>query len=172
MIKFFYLLLAVCATGSCYSQNCPIKNGVVYERTTIPGTSPKKILDESGSQVERPLKIMNTYFIYIESNPDCHVQATRIWVGKKAFRITQEEITNTPVIIQQSNPGTHPDTLVKQTSNRVLRLQPKEELQLKPDKKITKKLTTAKVVIEYISNSRKEYYTIKDIKRIAPLVLQ
>lgn len=138
MNQLFCLLLAACTMGSANSQNCFVTKGTAYERTTIPGNIPRKTLDESGKEVERPIKKLSTYFIYIESKPGCHVLATRIWIGGKAYHVTQEEIMTTPVIIQHSHPGTPADTLVKQTNNKVLRLQQKEELKLKPDRRIKK----------------------------------
>jgi hypothetical protein len=172
MNKVYYFLLAVCTIGSAHAQNCSVKKGSAYERSTISGTIPRKIVDESGSEVERPVKKMNTSFIYIETEPGCHILPTRIWIGGKAYVVIQEEITNTPVIIQNAYPGISSDTLVKQTINKVFRLHSGEELQIKPDKNLAKKLADAKIVIEYTSNFETRYYIIKDIKRLAPLVLQ
>jgi len=158
--------------GSIYFKNCPIKNGSAYQRSTIPGTMPRKTLDESGNQVDRPIKKLNTYFIYIQLIHNCDIETTRIWIGGKAYRIAQEVVTHTPVVIEHSHPGALPDTLVKQTGNKVIRLQPTEELQVKSNKMVRNKLGGGNVVIEYNNNSRSKYYIIKEIKKLAPLVLQ
>lgn len=172
MNQLFFLLLSGCTIFLPHQENCLIKKGSAYFRSTIPGHVSKKTLDESGKEIDRPIKKMSTYFFYIELNKDCNIQVSKIWVDGKAYKVNQEEITKTPVIIQPSYPGTHPDTLVMLTSNKVLRLQQKELLQIKPDKKTTNKLNGAKVLVEYNGKSRTEYYSIKEIKRLVPLVLQ
>jgi hypothetical protein len=122
--------------------------------------------------IEAPIKMMNTYFIYVETKNDCNLRATRIWLDGKAYNITREEITNIPVVIQHSHPGTPPDTLVKQTDNKVYRIQLKEESKTTPVGKIIKLQTESKIIIEYTNRSRTDYFSIKEIKRIAPMVLQ
>lgn len=154
------------------AQNCPIKKGYAYQRSTIPGNIPRRTLDESGKQMEAPVKKMNTFFIYVETGNDCNPQITSIWIGEKVYHITQEEVINIPVVIYHSHPGSAPDTLVKQTTNKVFRIQPGDEWQNKPGKKIVDKKTGAKIIIEYRNKSRTDYYKIQDIKKIAPIVLQ
>ncbi|HKH62574.1 MAG TPA: hypothetical protein VKA49_17145, partial [Flavitalea sp.] len=129
-------------------------------------------LDESGKVIEAPVKMMNTYFIYVETKNDCNLRATRIWLDGKAYNITREEILNIPVVIQHSHPGSTPDTLVKQTDNKVYRIELKEESKTNPPKKIMKMQLETKIIIEYTNRSRTEYFQIKEIKRIAPMVLQ
>ena len=75
------------------------------------------------------------------------------------------------MIIQHSYPHTPPDTLLKQTANKVFRIHPKEEWQIKANKKINKQPET-RIIIEYVYKSRTEYYRIQNIKRIVPMVLQ
>jgi hypothetical protein len=171
MNKIISCLLAICTCAPAWSQHCSLENGVAYERATIPATMPKKTLDESGKEIERPVKKMSTYFIYIESTPNCSIYPDRIWIGSKAYSINLEEIYS-PVIIQYSYPGKQPDTLVKATGNKVFRIYPKEELQVKADKKISKKLQSSKMIIEYDGVSGKKFFLIKEIKRLSPLVLQ
>jgi hypothetical protein len=171
MHTFFYLFAVACSIFSAQAQDCSIKKGYAYQRTTIPGNIPRKTLDEGGKVIEAPVKMMNTYFVYVETT-DCNLKATRIWLGGKAYHVTQEEVVNMPVVIQHSHPGTAPDTLVKQTNNKVYRIQPKEEWQLKPGKKIIKMQKESKIIIEYTHKSVPAFYKIQDIKRIAPVVLQ
>lgn len=129
-------------------------------------------MDETGKVIEAPVKTMNTLFIYVETKNDCNFRATRVWLDGKAYNMMREEILTMPVVIQHSHPGSTPDTLVKQTDNKVYRIQLKEESNTHPGKKILKMGEEAKIIIEYINRSRTEYFPIKEIKRIAPMVLQ
>lgn len=171
MYQLFCLLLAFGSLVSTPAQKCPIK-GYAYQRATIPGIIPRKTLDESGKEIEAPVKMMNTYFIYVEIKRGCNLQVTRIWISGKAYHIRQEEVKNTPVVIHHTHPGTPADTLVMQTNNQVFRIQLQEEWNHKPDNKVISKYPGAKIIIEYIHKSRPVYYRIQDIKRIAPMVLQ
>jgi len=172
MEKLFIVLFAICMSTSGYSQKCAIKKGYAYERSSLSGTPPRKVLDESGNQIERPVKNNNTYFIYIESKRGRIFQPTRMWIAGKPFTVATETITHLPVIIQYEHPAMPADTLVRQTSNTVIRLLPQAELIDKPDARLAKKIAQANVVIEFTRNSRTFYYTIKDTKKLTPLVLQ
>ena len=171
------LLMSACMIGACSilsagAQDCPIKKGYAYQRATIPGNIPRKSLDESGKEIEAPVKVMNTYFIYIETGK-CDLKVTKLWIGEKAYHVIQEEIVNMPVVIQHSHPGTAPDTLVKKTNNKVYRLQAKEEWQNKSGKESLVKPADGKIIVEYTTaGSRTYHYRIQEVKRIAPVVLQ
>jgi hypothetical protein len=166
-----FILLLSGITGSVIAQKCTVKKGYAYERTTLSGTPPRKVMDESGNQVERPVKNKSTYFIYMEVNKNRQVQPVKIWIDGKAYSVTFEEI-NSPVIITYEQPRTTPDTLVRQTKNNILKIQPTAEQKDIPDAKVLQKTKKAKVVIEYTRNSKTYYHTIKDIKKLPPLVLQ
>ena len=169
---FFYFLIAVSWIPPSESQDCVIKQGQAYLRATIPANIPRKDLDESGKENEAPVKKMNTFFIYVETKSNCTLNVIRLWIDGKAYHTIQEEILNTPVLVQPSHPGGKFDTLVRKTTNKVFRIHPREEWNLKPAEKITDRLKRAKIVIEYANKSGTGYYQIKDIKRIAPMVLQ
>jgi hypothetical protein len=85
--------------------------------------------------------------------------------------VISEEIES-PVILQYNQPIVSSDTLVKQTKNKIIKLQPKEELTVAPDAKLSKKLKAGEIIIEYNRDSKRHYYTIKNIKKLPPLVLQ
>jgi hypothetical protein len=169
---FFYFLTAVLWVSPSKSQDCVIMQGQAYRRATIPGNIPRKDLDESGKEIEAPVKKMNTFFIYVETKNNCTLKVIRLWIDGKAYHTIQEEILNTPVFLQPSHPGGKFDTLVRKTTNKVFRIHPREEWNLKPEKKIADRLERAKIVIEYANKSGTRYYQIEDIKRIAPMVLQ
>ena len=158
-----------CSLFSSNAQDCSIKQAYAYQRTTIPGRRPAKTLDETGKQIEPPVKNMTTLFIYVEVGNDCIMNATGIWINEKSYHITQEEVINLPVVIRQSHPGGAPDTLVKQTNNKVFRILAKEEW---PGKKNKLKNASAKIIIEYRNQSKTCYYKIDNIKKLAPMVLQ
>lgn len=172
MQTLLFLLLGAFIVSPSRAQHCIIQKGYAFQRTTIPGNVPRTTLDETGKVIEAPVKTMNTLFIYVETKNDCNFRATRVWLDGKAYNMMREEILTMPVVIQHSHPGSTPDTLVKQTDNKVYRIQLKEESNTHPGKKILKMGEEAKIIIEYINRSRTEYFPIKEIKRIAPMVLQ
>lgn len=154
------------------AQHCVIEKGYAFQRTTIPGNIPRTTLDESGKVIEAPVKMMNTYFIYVETKNDCNLRATRVWLDGKAYNITREEMLAKPVVIAHSHPGTPPDTLVGQTDNRVYRIHLKEESKTSPSKKVMKLQTTSRLIVEFTNRLQTDYFPVKEIKRLAPMVLQ
>jgi hypothetical protein len=166
-----FILLLTCIEESIFAQKCSVKKGYAYERTTLSGTPPRKVLDESGNQVERPVKQKSSYFIYMEVKKHSKVQPVRMWIDGKGFTVTSEEI-NSPVIINYELPRTAPDTLIQQNSHRIIKIQPTADLTDLPDAKLTRKINSARVVIEYTRNSKTYYHLIKEIQKLPPLVLQ
>ena len=171
-MQHILIFLLIVFALSLAAQDCRTVNGSAYERSTIAGKPPKKILNETGTQVEVPMKKQRTLFIYIEANKDCKIQAHRIWIDGKPFELLQEEINQTPIIFQNSYPGGVADTLVRKTSQQVFRLEPKQLLHASPGKKIRKKLKASKILVEYSHKTGTGSFLIKDIKRLPPLVLQ
>ena len=172
MRTVIFILGVVFAIPAVKAQHCEIEKGYAFQRTTIPGNIPRTTLDESGKVIEAPVKMMNTYFIYVETKNDCNLRATRVWLDGKAYNITREEILTKPVVIQHSHPGTPPDTLVHQSDYRVYQIHLKEESKSNASKKVLKMQTTSKLIIEYTNRSQTVYFPVKEIKRIAPMVLQ
>ena len=166
------IFLLIIFTVTLEAQDCGTVKGSAFERTTISGKAPRKILDETGTQVEVPMKNQSTLFIYIEANRNCNMKSYRIWIDGKPFALLQEEVTQTPIIIQNAYPGGIADTLVRKTVNKVFRLEPKQELKVSPGKKIRKQLSESKILVEYSYNAGTGSCIIKDIKKLAPLVLQ
>ena len=165
------IILLFFMSCSLNAQVCQTLTGSAFERSTISGKPPKKILDETGTQVEVPLKSHTTRFIYIEADKKCNVRARRIWIDGKAFTLLQEEIVNKPIVLRNEYPGGITDTLIGKTDNQVFRLEPKQELKLRPGKKIRKQLSHSKMVIEYSYINGTGSCIIKEIKKLAPLVL-
>jgi hypothetical protein len=168
---FMLIILMSSIGGSVFGQNCSIKKGYAFERSTLSGTPPRKVLEESGNQIERPVKNNTTYFIYMEIKNSCHIEPSRIWINRKPYLVRKEEVT-APVIINYEQPRTTPDTLVKQTKNKIIRLLPTTELNDTANSWLSNKISGSKIVIEYLKNSKPFYHTIKDLKKLPPLVLQ
>ena len=168
----FFLLLTGCTWYAANSQVCRVVAGYAYQQSTISGKAPEKSLDETGKQVEAPVKGMNTYFIYLEIKGACAVEATGILIDGKAYRLIQEEILQFPVVIYNSDPRTKPDTLVKQTNNKVFRLHPKDPLPYAARNKIVSTRPKAKIIIEYRIRSKTHFYAMRQVKKITPMVLQ
>ena len=171
MNPILYILIFSGTLLSTAEQPCTIGDGSAYQRGTIPGSRPKRTLDESGNITEEAAKPMNTYFIYVQSKDNCKPQVTGIRIDNKFFNVTVEEITNLPVIVYSSHPGASPDTLVKQTRNSVYRINPGKERKHDPRKKFPNQNRT-RILIEYKSKTRTNYLQIVDIKKLAPMILQ
>lgn len=168
------LILAIVIIFSHFSlraQVCKIQDGYAYQRMTIPGNIPRRDLDEKGNEINKPVKMMNTLFIYVETSKRCHLQVTKVWIAGKAYRVTQEEIKELPVVIYHSHPGTPPDTLVRPTTNRVFRIQPAAEW-TEEAKRAPVKATEKNIVIEYSRKGKATFHKIDEVKRIAPMLLQ
>ena len=172
LLQYMQIFLLFIFAVSFRVQDCKSVYGSAFERSTISGKPPKKILDETGTQVEVPAKKQSTLFIYIEGDIHCQIQAHRIWIEGIPFELLQEEITHTPVILQNIYPGRVPDTLVRKTNRQVFRIQPSQQLKVSPDKKLRKKLKASKILVEYSYKTGTGSIIITDIKRLTPLVLQ
>lgn len=172
MKLFFFLLTSVLFHLPARAQSCSISAGHAYQRTTIPGKMPRKDLNESGKEIEAPIKMMNTFFIYIETKDNCIPNVTRLWIQGKAYHAIQEPIEETPIVVPSSHPGNKFDTLVRKTSNKVFRIHPREEMAVKPGKTMADKLERASIIIEYGGQWKGSFYQIKKIKKITPVVLQ
>lgn len=160
----------------CYfsmpAQNCTIVRGIAHQRTTIPGNYPRKQLDEAGKEVQTPPKFMNTYFVFIETPKACTLEIKRMWIDNTPYDVAMEEAQTLPVVLQSSNPSAKADTLVKATTNKVIRLQLTGQLQDKSTKRPPTKYKKDRIVIEYKNRGRERWFGIGEIKRIAPVVLQ
>ena len=170
MKKTFLIVSFIIIAWSATSQD-GVKNAYAYQRTALPGVAPRKTIDESGNEIARPVKPMVNYFIYFEAKPGENLAPYQIWIDGKPFKATTE-IVSSPVIMQRSHPGEGPDTLVRKTSNAVMRILQGEELKVKADSKVLKHMKGSKIVVEYTRKGKRCFYQIKEFKKLPPQVLQ
>src|SRR5215207_4652858 len=100
MYPVFYIFLVTCSILSTKARDCVITKGYAYQQATLAGSAPRKKLDESGKQVDGPVKKLNAIYIYVETSKSCNLTATGVWIGEMAYHITQQEVLNFPVVIQ------------------------------------------------------------------------
>ena len=170
-MRLIFAVFTLFSHLSLGAQDCKIENGYAYQRTTIPGNIPRRDLDESGKEIDKPVKFMNTMFIYVDTAKSFSLRVVKLWIVGKPYRVRLNEIRELPVIIQHSHPGTPPDTLVRPTKRRVFRLQPVAEWN-EGEKKNEVQQNERTIVIEYTYKRRTTLYKIPEVKRIAPMVLQ
>lgn len=175
-MKKLFIFLAAFSTSilSIAQLKSPVLNGYAYQRASLPGTIPKGVTNEDGSQADRPVKPMITHFVYLEIKPTQNIKPATIWIRGKSYKLETEKITSIPVVLERQGIGekTLSDTLVKKTANNVFRIYPKGTLVTKASSAISKKINKQNVVIEYFWKAKKYYYTISDIKNLQPLALQ
>ena len=169
MVTIAFLLAVLSQTISADQPACQLLTGYAYQQSTISGTRPRSKLGESGKVIESAPKAMSTLFVFIESTGKCVPEISAIWIGNKAYRVSHERIDSLPVIIHPGHPGALPDTIVKRTANAVYQIHPTEEWKSKVRKK---NYGAGKILIEYKSNFKTKYFSIAEIKKIAPMVLQ
>lgn len=171
MKLFLYISFLFGITTNSYAQKkCGVSQAYAYQRATLPGTI-TTVIDETGTVKERPRKPKITYFIYLETKPSELIQPSLIWINGKAYKLKTEKIT-TPVLVPRIDAVKSVDTLVKETSNNVIRIQPVEEASVRPSNAVAKKIKNSQIVIEYVRKSKKQYYTIDRIKTLTPLAMQ
>jgi hypothetical protein len=175
MKKCIIFLAVFGASLSSVAQlKSPIVNGHAYQRASLPGTIPKGVANEDGSQSDRPIKPMITHFVYLEIKPSQNIKPATIWIRGKSYNLETEKITSVPVVLERQGIGekTLSDTLVKKTENNVFRIYPRGTLFTKASSAISKKINKQNIVIEYYWKGKKYYYTISNIKNLQPLALQ
>lgn len=175
MKKWFIFLAALSVSILSIAQSkSPIVNGYAYQRASLPGTIPRGVTNEDGSQADRPIKPMITHFVYLEIKTSQNIKPTTIWIRGKNYNLETEKITTVPLVLDRQGIGdkTLSDTLVKKTANNVFRIYPKGTLVTKASSTISKKINKQNIVIEYYWKSKKYYYTIRAIKNLQPLALQ
>ena len=176
LMKKAIAIVCLILSGATLSaqDKCPIVKGYAYQRTTLPGTIPKGVVDEQGREVKRPAKHMVTQYFYLETRPGESFDLQRIWVKGKPYEVKMKTVEQTPVLIAKTSVGSkyRSDTLVKQTRNNVMKLNVQQPIDMKAGSKLARKIKRSDIVVEYSWNGKVLYFEIDTIKILEPLALQ
>lgn len=153
----------------------PVIKAYAYQRQTVPGTSPQKSVDESGTIAQRPLKQFMDYFIYLETKKGQTIKPSKVWINGIPNQLKTEKIGKTPVVFKREGIGEKMiiDTLAPKTTNPMIMIRPDGELTIDPiPSGKTNNAPVKGIRIEYYWKGKKYFYDIKEIKTLEPLVLQ
>lgn len=171
MQAFFCFVSVVLWQFNAWTQSCAIEKGYAFQQASIPGKPPKKILHESGNQVDASARLNNNLLIFFETKPGCNVKIKRVWIKNKVYEVHQENVEKLPLTFHPSRPGAPLDTLVASTSNMVYQLHLQNE-QLNISKNDLRRLPKGSIILEYEEATTTHYFIINTIKKLAPVVLQ
>ena len=149
----------------------PIAKGYAYLRESMPGIVPRTV-DEKGNEIIREDKPIASYELFLEYKKGNNIKPVKLWINGVPYRVRTETIKSTPILYKRETVGNNfeSDTLVQKTSYGVLRLLPDGELNPAP---MTKQTNSGnKLLVEYYWKGKKYSYTIKDIRKLTPLILQ
>jgi len=134
-----------------------------YKQSVIAGKAPGGIITEGGTAPEAKHKASEAIFIYTSSS--VMIEPLSIWIKGKEYRVEAEKVT-TPVML-------HPKKeLVPRTTNKVLRLIPKDGL---PKKHFAMGKSLANkndVVVFYVQNGKYYYAIVEKFSSLLAAILQ
>ena len=143
-----------------------------YRQVMLGGPAPPVITDEKGNVKEIPMKERAEYFIYIEM-PSSNMKVVDLWLRKDYYGATTQEVSTPVVRVASVLINASPDTLVKRTSNKVLRVYPGPPgNRVTPSRSLQNKINANELVLHYVVDGKDFYYTIPAIKNLAPVALQ
>jgi len=175
MKKTLLITLIIIAGLTVNAQNKgPVIKAYAYQRQSLPGNIQKSD-SEDGAVVKRPVKEFIDYYIYLETKKGQTVKPTKIWINGIPNQLKSEKISKTPVVYKREGIGDKMiiDTLVRKTSNPLLKINPDGELTIDPlPLGKTNNLPLLGVRIEYTWKGKKYYYDINEIKNLEPLIFQ
>ena len=167
----FTLSLLILSIAAISQAKLPIVKGYAYLRESLPGIVPKTV-DEKGNEIIHENKPIATYELFLEYKKGNTIKPVKLWINGVPYRLRSEAITATPILYKRETVGNNfeTDTLVKKTTYQVMRLLSDGELN--PAPMTRQKDSGNKLVVEYYWKAKKYSYTIKDIRKLTPLILQ
>lgn len=143
-----------------------------FQQEVLPGVR-KTSIDESGQTKEIPNKIRPRIFIYLEAPRDKKIDPKHIWINGKLFGVNVSTPQLPVVLFNTTIPGKAPDTLARQTNNRVIQVEPVTDVAaFTPSSAAKKKMKSNKIVLHTIENGKNCYYYLDSIKILDPVALQ
>jgi hypothetical protein len=175
-MKYFLILIAlsVLLSTKLFAQSRSDVKLYAYARPVTGGVMPKISTQENGSQTMIKPKTKYSYLFYLEGPKKLRIYPVELWLKGERHGIKTTDVNSTPV---EFSTGELPQytktiTLVPQTKNKVIKLDPAVAVNGKNFPKAKAKAEINEVVLVY-KYGGKFYYAVQDkIKLIDPIVLQ
>lgn len=145
-----------------------------FSKEVLGGAAPAVTIDENGNTKEKTAKPSYQYYFYIETAKNQLLDIRCVWMDGKAYKTTRQKIT-LPIVL----PGTPTlsstggDTLIRNSKNNFWKLELNgiaKDYALKTSVKARQKSNA--LVVEYLHKGKSYLLTLKEIKKLSPLVLQ
>lgn len=165
------LLFLIKATA--FSQGkYPVAKAYAYSQKEISGIN-RKVMDKDG-KIIRGKNTATHYYLYLECYAGKEVVVDNVWISGQVYKVDVKK-TESPVAVSAGIKGVKKDQseiLVPQTNNNVMVVLPKDEDEVKPDKKISRLIKNNAVLFAYSCNGKKYYLAVKSFKEITPEINQ
>lgn len=174
-MKFYFTLIVFLLSGPLIfgQKQCKRMKVHSYVRNSMPGNFPKGEAMENGGNVDKPIRPVSSYLIYIE-NPSKKAKVHTVWLDGTAYIAELEKIEQKPVIIAGGQVGKFQknDTILQRPKGNVYRVHMKEISKEPINNKLQELSRNNPVVIEFTIGKRKYYNVSREWKKLQPVVLQ
>jgi hypothetical protein len=169
-MKKIYLILAVLSFAIFVNAQTEGASKLYgYKQVVIPGTVPKKIIEEDGKQTTLEVKQRYNYFIYLVSSGI--VTPTEVWINGKVYSVTTVDVS-TPVEHQNPAQGNKAKLLVPKTSKKTLQLSLSGAELSKPSSKGKTLAAKNELVVIYKGGKKTYYKTVKKLTELDAAEMQ
>lgn len=144
-----------------------------FIRNSMPGNFPKGEAMENAGSVEKPIRPVTSYLVYID-NPPKKAKVHTVWLDGTPYTAELEKIEKTPVIIPGGQVGKFQknDSIIQNPTGTVYRVHMKEIRKEPLNEKLQAISKKNPVVIEFNIGRRKYYNVSGEWKKLQPVVLQ
>jgi hypothetical protein len=170
------LLIVFLAVGNLNAQQATTKLPRLhgFSKEVLGGAAPAVTIDENGNTKEKVAKPSYQYYFYVETTKNQSWDIRYIWMDGKAYKVTRQKVA-LPIVL----PGTPTlsstggDTLVSTSKNSFWRLDLNGIAKDRTPKTSVNTLQKSNaLVMEYGYKGKNYLLTLKEIRKLSPLVLQ
>jgi hypothetical protein len=163
-----FLFIAICG----WTQSAAVINVYAYSQSVTPGTIPTVLIGEDGKQEEvKPVERVN-YLLYAVQSRKTSVTFTTVWIKGKAYPVTTDSVSPTPLQIDVPGKETYKETitLVPATKHKVWAINPGTQLSVSPVASATLKklIKKSELVLVYKWKGKLYYYSVGKINKLQP----
>lgn len=172
-IYFTLIVLLISAPVLFAQKQCKRLTVHSFIRNSMPGNFPKGEAMENAGNVNKPVRPVTSYLIYIE-NPSKKAKINSVWIDGTAYKAELEKIEQTPVIIAGGQVGKFQknDTIIHNPKGSVYRVHMKE-ISKEPVNARLQELSKKNAAVVEFSIGRRKYYNVSgEWKKLQPVVLQ
>lgn len=172
MKKILLLIVLFTRAGASMAQTTPLLKVYAYLRQSTPGAVPKVVADENGTTRKIPSSLIGTYYIYVEVKKGALPTPVALWINGEAYTVKKEAVIETPVLFKRPTIANQyeTDSLVPKTKHLVFRLI--QDSVINPRPVAPKKVAGNSLAVEYNWKGKKCFSTVKEWKKLPPLILE